>query len=193
MRKPLIAMLVVALFVLLVLASYFAVYAYSVSKVTVAGFDVLGVDKITSDGAEVSGILTLKNEGLITVSIKQIEYSVSLEHNGLELAKGSVTGGEIPAGKTAEYPLKVSLNWQPTPELALRLIGDQKTNAKITGTAYVSNPINKDVKINFEQTIDLNEYLQKFIQTQVNEQLSGLPPELIDQAAQILGTLAKLI
>ncbi len=198
MKKALKAGLIVLSLLLVCAVVYVGLYAYSASKVEVRQVKVTDVRNISLEGAELVGIIELYNGGLISVSIDRIEYLLSMEDADAELVKGSIIGGEIPAGKAVNYSISTRIMWAPTAEAAYKFLTSEKTTAKLEGTVHVAKIWFIDVKVPFEQEIELKNYINEFLAEELRKNLppevaGQIPSNLVEEAGKLLKGLEKLL
>ena len=175
-------LLVVVLLVMM--GGYSGLYMYSASKVVIKQVYIGDLSDVSFQGATLNGDIEIFNGGFIPVSIEKISYKVSHADSSEPLVSGEILGGEIPAGKAVNYSISNGIKWAPTADLALKLITNEKTTAKIEGEVVLAKFWFMDVSLPFEKEIDLTNYLNQIIKEQVE---GGIPSDLIKEASKLLG------
>jgi LEA14-like dessication related protein len=166
--------LVAVTLVIFCVGLYLWFYAYSASKVEVRDVRFIEAGNISLEGVDVLGAVELYNGGLIPVSVEKIDYKMILEHNEMELARGVINGGVIPAGGSVNYTISTHVSWKPTADLASSLLSGEGTYAKIQGTVYLNKLWFIDVSLPFEYRMDLGGYVKQFIAQQIGSAVGTL-------------------
>jgi len=184
------AVLVLVFALVLCVGLYLGLYAYSASKVEVRDIRVGSLGNITLGGFELLGDVELYNGGVIPVSVERIDYTLTLEEDGTELARGVIYGGDIPAKGSVDYAFSTHVSWMPSAQLAASLLSGEGTYARLQGTARLKRVWFIDVSVPFEYRIDLGAYLKQFVE----EQVSSAADKLLDYAgAKLIDAIKDII
>ena len=87
---------IAVLLIFVALLIYGGLYVYSLSQVRVVNVGIDQLQDIGLSGFTLGGGIEIYNGGIVPVGISHLDYFVTLESNGRELATGRINGGKIP-------------------------------------------------------------------------------------------------
>jgi len=156
---------------LLIIIIIISLYIHTLTRVELKDVTINPPTNISEQGFTLGGNIDLYNGGMLPVNIKGINYTVTLEFSGATLLSGTIEGKKLVVKNITSFPFSNQIQWQPSIELAIRLLVPGGTYARIQGTISVVElgPINFNIP--FEQRIDLEQYVQQFVQQQDTEEL----------------------
>ncbi|GEM_PF-5808064 len=137
MRKPTLAIIAIILLLVAALASYAGYLLYAASQVYVSEMFITGLQD-TPQGLSFSGELTVANPSGASVHLQELRYQIILENTAEEIARGTVQGSTIPAGKAASLPIQQQTTWRPSMESVLSMARDPAIYLTLRGEAVVT-------------------------------------------------------
>jgi hypothetical protein len=185
--KLIVLLIVLALFV------YGGLYVYSLSQVRVVSVDVNQLQDIGLSGFTLGGDIEIYNGGLVPLGIDHLDYFVTLENNGRELASGRIDGGKIPPRKTVSYPLSTRISWIPTSQVAWGLITPGATYAKVAGTVYVADLKIIDFKVPFSTRVNIEQYIRQFAKAKIQQAAQKVADTTRNIGESIVDTGSKIV
>jgi len=160
---------IVVLLIFLALFLYGSLYVYSLSKVKVVNVNVNQLQNISLSGSTLGGGIEIYNGGIVPVGIDHIDYFITLENNGEELASGRIDGKKIPPRSTVNYPVSARISWIPSSQVAWGLITPGATYVKVAGTVYVADLGIIDFKVPFSTRVNIEQYIRQFAKTKIQQ------------------------
>jgi LEA14-like dessication related protein len=154
---------------LVLLLLFLGAYSYSLSKVELRKVNIDNLQNVNQSGFTIGGTVELHNGGIIPVRVNNITYNIILENLSNESAKGNIRGAILRPGRTEKFLFLHRINWAPTTEVALELITPDKAYTKVQGTVYVTDFLFVDIKIPFEERINLEEHIKQFAKKDTEE------------------------
>jgi hypothetical protein len=182
----------IIIIIILSILIYASLYVYSLSKIDVKAVRINSLQDISLSGFTLGGEVDVYNDGIITVGISKITYSLALDGTGTQLASGVINGDDIPVKETASFPFSNKISWIPTAEVAWNLITPGKTYATLSGTVHVADVGFFELKKPFEQKIDLEPYIKQFARDQVQgtlETATGVVTNTIQKIGEGIKTV----
>jgi anionic cell wall polymer biosynthesis LytR-Cps2A-Psr (LCP) family protein len=155
--------------ILIISVLYSLAYLYSLTQVTVERIEVNSLQDVSMTGFTLGGNIFVRNDGIVDVSIRHIQYAVTLQATQQELANGIIPGDKVPAGSSVAFPMSTRINWVPTAVFAKQLFNGGNTKILIHGTVDVANLGITSITVPFEKEIDLGEYIRQFIMEEVKQ------------------------
>jgi hypothetical protein len=181
------------LLIFLALLVYGGLYVYSLSQVRVVNVNVNQLQNIGLSGFTLSGDIEIYNGGIVPVGINHLDYFVTLESNGRELANGRIGGGKIPPRRTISYPLSTRISWIPTSQVAWGLITPGATYAKVAGTVYVADLKVIDFKVPFSTRVNIEQYIRQFAKSKIQQVAQKVVDITKNIGESIVDTRSKIV
>jgi len=164
MRKLYIG-LIAAGAILLILLSYFGIYFYSLSKVTLQDVKITQLKDVDLEGFTFGGDIILINNGWLDVEIKNITYDIILEINDTKLGDGVIQGKKLPKDEPVDFPFSTRISWVPSAELAVELLESEEVFIALKGDVHVTETITLPI----EEKIDIKPFVDQFVETKLGE------------------------
>ncbi len=146
---------------------------FTLSQVHLTNAEAGALTNVTMNGAIVNATFTFTNDGLFAVEVERVEYTARLADMTMPLSQGSVDGILVRTDMPTRVPVSLPITWEPTAQLAARLLAGGNTTITISGVATVgAGPFTNDVP--FETQIDARSYLQQFVPKTADELLGAV-------------------
>ncbi len=143
---------------------YFGATLHSLSSVSFESFELSALENVSLEGFEIGGKLGLKNNGLMSVDIKEINYSVELEGKDKSLAVGKIDSGTLVPGKIVFFDLHSRIKWSDLVDSAADLVVDRDQYALIRGRVTVGSAGFFSAEIPFEQRVSLKPLIDQYVE-----------------------------
>jgi len=183
----------IVLLVVLGLLVYGGLYVYSLSQVRVVNVGINQLQNIGLSGFTLGGDIDIYNGGIVPVGINHLDYFVTLENNGRELASGRIDGGKIPQKRIVSYPVSTRISWVPTSQVALGLITPGATYAKVAGTVYVADLKVIDFKVPFSTRVNIEQYIRQFAKAKIQQATQKVIDTTKNIGESIIDTGSKIV
>ncbi|MGE0792586.1 MAG: hypothetical protein AB7V77_00215 [Candidatus Woesearchaeota archaeon] len=178
---------------ILITSTYLILYIYSLTQVSIQELKIEELNSFNLEGFELKGYLNLYNDGFVDVKINHIDYNLILEATGDILISNKITGQKLPVKKTTTFLIDQFVGWKPTSEFALEILKPGDTYGYIQGIVYVSKNKYVDIKIPFEEKINLETYIKQFIKIEVNRIINDVKNTLSETKNNIVEGVNNLI
>jgi len=182
----------ISLIVVIVLVVVVSLYVHSLYNVKIEDVQVNDLQDVSLKGFVVGGNIFVHNGGLLPVGVDKIEYTIVLEDSGKELANGIVNSTLVMPQKTASFPFSNSINWVPTAEIAVNMITGGNTYVKISGEVTVIDLSFAEIKLPFEQRIDLKPYITQFAKQKVQEIVQTVSGNISETAQKVVKWIQQI-
>ncbi len=154
--------LTIALILLGVILAFFAAFAFTLAQVTVEKVELIGVKDFSKQGMTPTVEFTLQNNGIFSVDVREITYKATLAETSEVLAQGTLPGGRVTTEGFTRLQADVPLTWEPTMQLAAKLLAGGNSTITIEGTAVIgSGPFRQTVP--FRTDVAADEYVRQFV------------------------------
>jgi LEA14-like dessication related protein len=158
--------------VLVVVVCFLVAYAVTLSQVEFTEARIKEVS-VAQNGLLIAAEYGVRNDGLFTVELEGISYSLTLNETNEALGEGILSGEVLPPDVTTRLDATIPVVWTPTAQSLATLYTKGSATIILSGTAHVSaGPFTIDSP--FTTTINVTQYAQAYAQQEQENFLKQL-------------------
>ena len=153
-----------AVIIAIIAVCFLVAYAATLSQVEFADARITRITP-AQNGFLVQGEYGVRNNGLFTVELQEITYTLTLKETGESLGEGTLPGTVLPPDVTTKLDATIPVVWTPTAQSLATLYGKGSATIVLDGKAHVTaGPFT--VTSPFTTNINATKYVQDYAQAQ---------------------------
>ena len=173
---------------IVVIAAVLLFLSSGIRDTSLEQFRITGISQVDIEGFVFDAQLVLNNPSRLPVPVSDVVYNATLERSGERIGSGDFgTFILSPGESTADFDQRI--NWAPTARTAVELLMYDEVWMVVNGMATIDIPVIGEVSFDFEDRIDIKEYVEQFTRT---AGVGGATEQVNDSVDQANGSIENL-